>query len=1107
MNMKPLIITVIIEVGLLVTVEGSAQDAGTRLLQNPTMSATQVAFEYAKEIWVVGRSGGDAQRLTSSELRETEPEFSPDGRWIAFTAEHGDNIDVYVAPAAGGEPRRLTWHPGNDRVRGWTPDGTRVVFMSNRTNAPIGEKFWTVGLDAGFPEPLPMPRAYQGAFSPDGRRFAYRMVRPTDEEWRNYRGGQNRPIWILDLDDYDLEEVRPWDGSDDQQPVWVDETVYFLSDRDWAMNVWGYDTRTRELRQVTKFTDFDVKNLGTDGTTLVFEQAGWIHTLDPATGTQKRVDITVRGDFPWMMPRWVDVGDQLTNPRLSATGKRAVFEARGDIFTVQTNDGAWHNLTATPGVAERTPAWSPDGRWVSWFSDASGEYCLVIAPQDGLGERREIAIPDPKFYYTPAWSPDSRKIVFVGNDLRLWLADIETARVRHVDTEAWLRPTRRPTLDPVWSPDSRWIAYAKLLDNLLHAIFVYSVETGEIHQVTDGFADAVAPTWDASGKYLFFLAGTDFGLNTGWLDMTSHDRPYTRGVYLAVLQRGEPSPLLPGAGDEPAGTSRSPLATEGTKDGLNAPAREGAAQGVRVEIDFDGLDHRLIALPIPVRNYGRLAAGPEGTVFYLEAPPGEGAGDGNRAAPSVLHRYNLWERRGVEFATGVTSYALSADRGRVLYRAGDNWNVVNSAGAPASGNARRLDVSELRTRIDPRAEFRQMFNEGWRFQRDYLYVDNMHGVDYAGTKAMYEPMLEHVQHRDDLNYLLDWMGSEVAIGHSFVRGGDMLDVPFIGVGLLGVDLEVANGRYRVAKVFRGESWSPEEHAPLTQPGAEVNEGEYLLAVNGVDLRAPSNPYRLFMGTANRQTLIQVGPNPDGTGSRIVTVMPVGSEWWLRGGEWVEENRRKVDEMSGGRLAYLWLPDTSDWGYKSFNRYYFAQQDREGAVIDERFNGGGYLADYIIEFLMREPYGYFNNPVADRKPFTSPKAGIWGPKVMIINERAISGGDALAYMFRYYGIGPLVGTRTWGGLVAYGNAPVLLDGGWMLAPRNAFFDIDGNWAVENEGVAPDIEVEMTPKEVIAGRDPQLERAVQEALRLLETQRFERKKEPPPPIRSRRPGRGG
>jgi tricorn protease len=1087
----------------------------TRLLREPTVGGSNIAFMYANDIWVAPIAGGDARRITSFQGQETGPHFSPDGQWLAFSAQYGGNTDVYIAPVAGGEPRRLTWHPGGDIAQGWTPDGSRVVFSSGRDNAPSGVKFWSVGTGGGFPETLPMPRAFQGQYSPDGQRFAYRLVGSWDEERRNYRGGQNRPIWILDMDDLDLERVLPWDGSEDVDPVWVGRIVYFLSDRDWLSNVWAYDTDTKQLAQVTHFTDFDVKSIDSDGSTVVFEQGGWIWKLDPATGQQTKLDVYVRGDFSWMMPRWEDVANRIVNAGVSPTGKRAVLEARGEIFTVPAEDEAdWRNLTNTPGIAERAPAWSADGKWISYFSDESGEYQLVIAPQDGIGEKRVVPIPDPTFYYTPSWSPDSKYITFTDTDLRLWVVDVENGNAKHADTDQWMVPAR--TIDPVWSPDSRWVAYAKRLDNLLHAVFVYDVRNGTTHQITDGFADAFSPAWDAAGKYLYFFAGTNVGLSSGWLDMTSYDRPTTRGVYMAVLQDDVPSPFLPVKGDETGTTAPDSASDEGGQDQAGqAQGGQGggrgqanrAARNVTVDIDFDGIQRRVIALPVPERDYRSLQTGVEGQVFWIQPGNGNGGGRGGPGGGgSTLQRFSLEDREATQFVASVTSYTLSSDRKKLMYRSGQNWSIVDSDRNAPQANAGRIDVADINMRVDPRAEYRQMFDEGWRFQRDYLYVENMHGVDYAETKAMYEPLVEHAAHRSDLGYLLDWMGGEVAIGHSYVRGGDTPDVPNVQTGLLGADIEIANGRYRIAKIYSGESWNPGLRAPLAEPGIDVSEGDYVLAVNGSEIRAPDNFYRYFEGLANRQVTLRVGPNANGQDARDVTIVTVTNESALRRNDWIENNRRKVDEMSGGRLAYVWLPNTGQGGYGNFNRYYFAQQDRHGAVIDERFNGGGSAADYIVEYMMRKPHGYFNNPVGDRTPFTSPAAGIWGPKVMIINEMAGSGGDLMPYMFRYYEVGPLVGTRTWGGLVGTWDTPPLLDGGSMIAPRGGFFDIDGNWAVENEGVPPDLEVENEPKEVLAGRDPQLERAVQEALRLLETDAFQRKAEPSPPDYSRRPGGG-
>ncbi len=1098
--------------GLVATL-AAARPAGaaaqTRLLRQPTVSERHIAFSYANNIWIVEREGGVARRLTSSQGQEMLPKFSPDGRYVAFSAQYGGNTDVYVVPVEGGEPRRLTWHPGPDLVQGWSPDGRRIVFASNRDAAPSGNayRFWSVPVEGGFPEPLPMPRAYQGKYSPDGKRFAYRLASSWDEEWRNYRGGQNRPIWILDLQTYDLEVPPGWEGSKDIDPVWIGDTVYFLSDRDWAMNVWAYDTRTKALRQVTHFTDFDVKSLDAGAGVLVFEQAGYIHLHDPRTGETRRVNIEVRGDFPWLVPQWKPVADRIVNAAISPTGKRIVVEARGDIFTIPASKGDWRNLTNTADVAERNPAWSPDGKWISWFSDESGEYRLVIAPQDGIGERRVIELPDPTFYFTPAWSPDSKKILFTDTHLRLWIVDVETGRVTHADTDTYMVPER--SMNPVWSPDSRWIAYAKRLDNQFRAIFVHSVETGQVHQITDGMSDATWPAWDASGKYLYFLASTNYGLNTGWLDMTSYDRPVTRAVYLAVLRKGEPSPLLPESDEEGQATSSGAGSEANAGRAGGAGGGSGAAsQTPTVVIDFDGILERTISLNVTPRNYSQLRAGPAGTVFFLETVPASGVSGGQQAR-GELHRYQLSERQARPFLSNVQAYTISADRKKLAYRSpgpnGGTWGIVDTDKAPPQAGAGRVNVAAIRKLVDPRAEWRQMFNEGWRFQRDFLYVDNLHGADYHATKAMYRPLLDHVAHRADLNYLLDMLGAEVAVGHSYVRGGDMPPVPEANVGLLGADFEVVNGRYRIKKIYTGESWNPELRAPLSGPGIDVAEGEYLLAINGVELVPPDNPYRLLEGTANRQTIITVGPRPTLQGARNVTVVPVASELPLRQFAWIEENRRKVDELSGGRLAYVYVPNTSAQGYNYFNRYYFAQQHKDGVIIDERFNGGGSAADYMIEVMSRQRHGYFNNRIGDRRPFSSPIAGIWGPKVMVINEMAGSGGDLLPYMFRFMGLGPLVGTRTWGGLVGTWDTPPLIDGGTMIAPRGGFFDLDGKWAVENEGVAPDIEVEMTPKDVIAGRDPQLERAVEEALRLLRENPVVRQSEPPPPIRARRPAR--
>ncbi len=1090
--------------------------SGTRLLRTPTVSATHIAFAYANNVWVVERSGGTARRLTSFQGITRNPKFSPDGRTLAFSAEYAGNSDVYTVPVEGGQPKRLTWHPGADIVQGWTPDGSSVVFASGRaSDAPsAAQRFWTVAAaGGGVEQPMPMPRAYQGKVSPDGKRVAYRMASSWDEERRNYRGGQNKPIWILDLQSFALD-TTPFAGSKDMDPVWVGESVYFLSDRDGVSNVWSFDTRNRRTEQVTKFTDFDVKAIDAGAGAVVFEQGGYVHELNVATGSSKVVPITASGDFPWMMAQWKDVSSRISNLAISATGKRAAVEARGEIFTIPSDKGDVRNLTNSSGAADILPMWSPDGRHVAYFSDRSGEYKLYIATQDGLGTPREITWADPSRPYSPAWSPDGQKIAFQDSHFRLWLVDVASGRMNVADTDPYFMMDR--SIVPVWSPDSRWVAYPKRLKNLFRAIFVYEVATNQVKQLTDGLADATSPAWDANGRYLWFFASTNVGLNTSLLDMSSYDRPETRSLYVALLSKSEPSPFLPESDEETLRTlSTNAGGAVRSDSGSRArtpsdSARAGSSVARQVRIDFADIQQRILAVPdVPNRDYSQLKSGVGGTLFYVD-PTGGAMGGGRGGAAgggggAVLMRYQLSARRAAPFVQGAAQYDVSADGRKLLYRTGGAQGglyLVDADRAVPQAATGRLSAS-LRAYIDPKEEFRQIFNEGWRNQRNNLYVQNAHGSDWPAMKKMYEPLLSHVNHRDDLNYLLDNMGAELAVGHSYVRGGEMPETPSSSGGLLGADFQIESGRYKISRIYDAESWNPELRAPLASPGVNVQRGDFIIAVNGVELRGTDNIYRLLDGTANRQTVLTVSSTASSNGARQITVIPIANEQGLRTRAWVEANRRKVDSLSGGRLAYVYVPNTGQPGYTSFNRYYYAQQDREGVIVDERYNGGGSAADYIVDMLGRDFDGYFNNPVGDRYPYTSPANGIWGPKVMIINEMAGSGGDLLPFMFKRRNLGPLVGTRTWGGLVATTDTPPFVDGGSMIAPRFGFFSREGAFAVENEGVAPDIDVENYPRDMIAGRDMQLERAVQEAMRLLRERPVDRiKTDPTPPTWGRR-----
>jgi len=1049
---------------------------GTRLLRHPAVSKDLIAFEYAGDLWVVGRTGGSARRLTATPGVETDPSFSPDGSLIAYTGTAGGNTDIYVVPAAGGDPKRLTYHPGVDRVRGWTPDGKRVVFGSERTSAPQQSyyRLWTVSTEGGLPEVLPMPRAFSGNFSPDGKRFAYEEIStefiPEWVEasgWRHYRGGRTHPIWIMNLADYSVEKL-PKANSNDRDPMWIGNTVYFVSDRNFTANLFAYHLDTKKTEQLTNHDDFDIQNASAGPDAIVYEQAGYVNLFDVKAGQSRRLQIDVKGDLPWARPQMKHVAAMIRGASLSPTGVRAAFEGRGDIFTVPATLGDYRNLTRTTGAHEHSPVWSPDGAQLAWLSDASGEYQLMIGEQAGLSKPRAIALPGTGYYSSPTWSPDGKHILLEDNHLTLWTLDVASGRATRIDADTYFDPTR--DIDVAWSPDSRWVAYSRNVASHLRAVFIYSLEEGKPHQITDAMSDAVSPAFDVGGKYLYFLASTDYGPRTGWLEMSSVDRPSRRAIYLAVLPANEPSPLLPEAGDEPiAQPVMFALASKPRADTTSS----------QVRIDLEGIAQRILPLGVPAGDFSDLSAGPAGTFFYLDAQP-------NAGGMAKLQKYALKERMATPILEGIRSYTLSGDHKKLLYQAArgapeTRWGIV-STDKPAKVGDGVINLGQLEMLVDPRAEWAEIFKEAWRTQRDYFYDAKMHGANWQAVYDKYSALLPYVGHRADLGYLIALTGGELTVGHSYLSGpGDEPEEQPESVGLLGADFAIENGHYRITHIYSGENWNPDLRAPLSAPGIKVSEGDYLLEVNGRPLAPPTNVYSLFAGTVNHQTSIRVGTAPTGEGSRVVTVVPIASEEGLRTRAWIEANRRKVDQLSGGKLAYVWLPNTAGGGYTYFTRYFFAQQDKEGAVVDERYNHGGMVADYIVNELERKPMGYF--ATRDGRTSTSPTAGIYGPKVMLVNESAGSGGDALPYMFQQRHIGPLVGTRTWGGLVGTLGVPQTIDGGGITAPGLAFYDLQGKWAVENEGITPDVEVEYTPADVIKGHDPQLERAVQEALALL------------------------
>jgi len=1050
----------------------------TRILRQPDINHDKIVFIYGGDIWIVSSEGGTAKRLTAHKGMEYSPKFSPCGNYIAFSGEYDGNTDVYVVSADGGKPKRLTYHPGADRVLGWTPDGTSIVFSSSRLSYNHFNRIFTISTKDGFPAVLPMPMAELGSYSPDGSRIAYTPLANAFNTWKRYRGGRTTPIWIFNFSDNSIIEI-PHENASDTFPLWIEDNIYFLSDRNGAMNLFCYKTGSGDVKQLTHKNVLDIKNFSGNKNQMVYEYGGYLYIYYPAANTSKKVIIDVPSDLINVRPKFEKVDRQIIAANISPTGKRAIFEAHGEILTVPAEKGNVRNLTNSPGTADRYPAWSPDGKYIAYFSDANGEYALYITDQKGEKEPDKIAFKNPTFYYSPRWSPDSKKIAFTDKNYNIYYVDTEEKNPVIIDTDLYSDPLRFDR--PVWSPDSKWIAYVRKINKLFRAVFLYSLDTGKSYRVTDGMSDADSPTFDKMGKYLYFLASTDAGPSKPWLDLSVIPHRTTMNLYLAVLDKDLPSPLAPES-DEEKVTTEEEKEKEEKEEGEEKKDNE-------VKIDLDGIDQRIISLPVPARTYSDVFACGENYVFYLESVPD--------VSGRKLHRFDMDKRKAETFMEGLSGYTISSDGQKLLYQTtGNAWGIVSTSGMPKPGEG-KLNTAAMEVKVDPRKEWEQMLYEAWRINRDFFYDPGMHGVDWDLMYKRYAEMLPHVAHRSDLNFLIGEMIGELVIGHAYVGGGDYPDVERVPGGLLGADYEIADGRYRFKKIYSGWNWNPGLEAPLTGPGINIQEGEYLISVNGNELDASMNIFSLFEKTAGKQVVLEVNSEPNTEGARKVTVIPVSNEYALRNREWVETNRKRVEELSDGKVGYVYLPNTSVAGYTYFNRYFFSQIDKKGLVIDERFNGGGSAADYIVDMLDRPLLNYWATRAG--KDFTTPNGSVFGPKAMIINEYAGSGGDALPLYFRRRGIGPLIGKRTWGGLVGVYDYPTLIDGGYVTAPRVAIWSPDGKWEVENVGVPPDIEVELTPAEMIKGKDPQLEKAVEVVLEAIKKNPLYHPPRPPYPVK--------
>jgi tricorn protease len=1093
-----------------------------RLMRFPDLYKDRIAFMYGGHLWLAPGSGGVARRITSGAGRELFPKFSPDGKWIAFTGQYDGNFNVYVMPADGGQPKQLTFYQGaaapltdrmgiHNEVLTWFPDSKRILFLSRRSASNGWSKRpYSISIDGGLAEPLPMIEGGLTSFSPDGTKIAYNQIFRNFRAWKRYTGGLAQSISIYDVKNNSVEDV-PHTEWTDTFPMWSGNTIYFTSDRgpEHRLNLYSYDLNSKQIEPLTHFTEFDIMwpSLGPGG--IIFENGGYLYTFDLQSNQPKKLTIYLPGDEDQSMKHWVSVSKTITDFDISPEGKRAVFGARGDVFTVPAKDGSVRNLTRTPGIREKSVSWSPNGRWIAYVSDRTGEDEIYVTPhdgmghnagskdgtsKDGIGKEQQITSGYKGFKFGPVWSPDSKKIAWADKDLRLWYVIIDDKKAVEIDRAKFFEITNYS-----WSPDSKWLVYDKTDENGNAAEYLYSLADRKITPVTTSMSNSNSALFDPDGKYLYFLSDRDFNEVLGNIDF-EFANPKTTRVYVVTLRKDESSPF-PALSDEAQVKKEEATAGEGTetkneskaelkekdKDKDKEKSKEAKEKDkdkekekpVEFRIDLDGIQDRVVALPTEPSVIGTFAAA-KGFVYYSTRPiqglsgplPGEG--------PAV-HVYDLKERKDKVLIDGVERFALSFDGSKLLYEAGTapthSYGIIDAKpDGPKKVGDGALNLAGMQAEVDPQLEWKQIFNEVWRQERDYFYEAAMNGVDWEKTRDKYAQLLPYVADRYSLTYILSEMIGELSNSHTYVGGGDFPDIHTVNVGLLGADFEAdsASGFYRFKKIYRGENWDSRARSPLTEPGINVKEGDYLIAVNGRPLRVPQNPDELFVNTVNDTVTLTVNSKPSEDGSRNVQVKPVADEYSLRQLNMIETNRKKVDTATNGRVGYVYLPDMGPQGLNEFVKQYFPQIRKEGMIIDVRYNGGGFVDPLIFARLRRVLAGM--GSARNFESNTVPANVFYGSMACITNHYAASDGDLFSYYFKYYKLGPLIGERTWGGVRGIRGNITLIDGGYITRPEFSRYDLNSKWIVENKGVQPDIVVENRPDLVVKGQDPQLEKAI-------------------------------
>ncbi len=1079
---------------ILLTAFAASASAQTKLLRLPDIHGDRVVFTYAGDLWLAPVSGGEASRLTTHPGLELFGKFSPDGQWIAFTGQYDDDEQVYVIPTAGGAPKQLTYYPArgplaprwgyDHQVYGWTPDGQAILFRSWRYGWGLADgQLFTVGAKGGLPEPLPMPRAGAGDIGPDGNKVLYSPLFRDFRTWKRYQGGWSQDLYIFDRVSHELVQVTDHPRSD-RDPMWVGDAIYFSSDRDGTLNLYSYDVASKTTSQLTHNTTWDVRWPSADGGgRIVYELNGELQIFDARSGSATPIAIRVPTDALPTRPTRVQVAENIESFGLSPKGERALIVARGDVFTAPIEKGPTRNLTKSSASHDKLAAWSPDGKTIAFISDRDGDEEIYLVNQDGTGEPRRLTRGGRAMRYQPRWAPDGERIAFSDKDGKIYVVHVETGELVEVADERHGQAT-----DYQWSPHGGLLAFTLTDPSGFGSIYIWSVSDGKLRRITGEYFNEFTPAWDPEGNYLFYLSDRQFQPQIGsfeWNYLVDRET----GIYALGLRKDIAHPFPPES-DEVS------IEADETDEEKEEDEEEGAP--AHITIDFDGLVERVARVPVEDDNYVALAA-KKGHLLYVRGAPFY-YGRQADSQPS-LRIFSMEDREEKVLAEGISGFALSADGEKVLVRQRNEVNLLNAA-PNGKDSAKSVATSGLYVDRVPAEEWTQIFNEVWRRYRDFFYVSNLHGYDWDDLLYRYRNLLQYVGHRSDLNYVIGEMSAELSVSHAYVAGGDyeQPDRPQVALPGARFELDEASGRYRIAKIFHGQNEEERYRSLLTEIGVDVSEGDYILAIDGAELSSSESPYRHLVHKEDRPVVLTVNDRPQMAGSREVSFNPITTETNLVYLDWVDGNRRKVTEMTGGRVGYLHVPDMGSNGIREFIKWFYGQIRKEGLVVDVRANGGGNVSQMLIERLKREllATGFSRT---NETATTYPAVVFHGHMVCILDENSASDGDIFPAMFRQAGLGPLIGKRSWGGVIGITNRGTLIDGGSVNVPEFGFASAEGEWIIEGHGVDPDIEVDNDPASVIEGRDPQLERAVKEVMDAMAANPIKLPERPAPPVKTK------